>query len=243
MKSQCREGAVCSKSSRRWLASPYHSDALVVDWEHEVVSRGVFARMGSWPGPVGRKSTNGQVGFCRCSLAVEEIVFRTGTGCSRLCSNQGDGRHNARWQGHRAKGETLSCEATVIFVLLVYASLLGSFPGFRRLPSCLRWDFSRQGHDLLFVRNFLPWWRTSSLCTAGLGGACISWSTFGHPWQQRILMSLCGADVSFVAAAKAQARCIKSAADTWDRLSSAVNQSGESCTSTVLCWDWLRCRD
>ena len=69
------------------------------------------------------------------------------------------------------------------------------------------------------------------------------WSTVGHPWQQRILMSLCGADVSFVAAAKAQARCIKSAADTWGRLSGAVNQSGESCTSTVLCWDWLRCRD
>ena len=42
MKSKCREGAVCSKSSRRSLASPYRSDALVVDWEHVVVNRVVF---------------------------------------------------------------------------------------------------------------------------------------------------------------------------------------------------------
>ena len=157
--SHSREGAVCSKSSRRWLASPYRSDALVVDWEHVVVSRGVFARMGSWPDLWVEKAQRSSW-FCKCSLPVAEtsgIVFRTRTGCSRLCSNQGGGRHNARWQGHRAKRETLSCKATVIFVLLVYTSLQGSFRGFRRLPSSLRWHFSRQVHDLPFVRNFLPW--------------------------------------------------------------------------------------
>ena len=95
----------------------------------------------------------------------------------------------------------------MIFVLLV------DFGGCLRVFGCISRDkymiSSSSGISCLGRR-------TSSLCTAGLGGACISWSTVGHPWQQRILMSLCGADVSFVAAAKAQTRCIKSAADTWD---------------------------
>ena len=90
-----------------------------------------------------------------------------------------------------AQSGNAACQAAVIFALLVRASLEGFFPGFRRLPSCL-WRFSRQVHDLLSSGISCLGRRTSSTCTAG--GARIPVEHRWAPWQQRILMSLCGAD-------------------------------------------------
>ena len=36
------------------------------------------------------------------------------------------------------------------------------------------------------------------LCSEGTAPFTVLWSTAGHPWQQRILVSLCGDDASFV---------------------------------------------